>query len=95
MDFPLRCSRCEHENWVDLDAPLRWRLNDVVTIEGFLCQYCEEHFAFFYTTQSMTDLLFKLERISPEKAVFQWTLSKAHKKALGIRSKYGQSFYGN
>jgi hypothetical protein len=89
MDFPLHCTFCNTENWIDLDNPKVWKIDNVVYAEGYVCQSCKKPFPFFYKTRSMEDAMMKLRRYDPFNRAFPFILSKVMKKAKGLREKYG------
>jgi transposase-like protein len=89
VDFPLKCPFCGSENWVDLDNPTRRQVNNLVVVEGYVCQDCTAKIPFFYTTRSMDEVLAKLKRCKLNHPSFPHLLRKAIRKSFGIREKYG------
>jgi len=82
MDFPLNCS-CGQENWIDLESMQKWKLNSMVTVEGFTCQFCGTRMPFFYSTRSLEDALMKLS--TPNHKSFRYHFAKTLQKAIRIR----------
>lgn len=96
MEFPLPCSFCGSENWVDLDSPELCRLNNLVVVEEYTCETCGGKIKFFYYTRSMEDALTKLKSLDPSKPNFLYYFQKTLRKVMGIREKYnGKSQYSN
>jgi len=90
MDFPIRCQFCENEVWVDLEV-YRIIFEGVYHIEVYRCDVCGSDINFFVCTSSLDDAMHKLFQLNPAKPQFQYLFRKTLKKALGVRTKYGQS----
>ena len=60
-------------------------VSNLVSVEGFTCQFCERWEAVFYTTQSLMALLERLESMKPTHKNFQYYFAKTLKKAEGVQ----------
>lgn len=93
MEYPWRCSGCNHENMVDLENLSEWPLDKLIGAKGFQCEQCGMWEVVGYWTVSLKEQERNLMRYPPTNAKFKFLFAKVLKKAEGVR-KHGESLHG-
>jgi hypothetical protein len=87
LEFPLYCSTCHREVMVDMEALIVRPVDQVVSVEEFICPYCESREPVFYTTVSLQKKLGSLQRMKPDYSKYRYHFANVLDKARNLQAR--------
>ena len=90
--IPLRCTFCGKESLNDIGNLSERPLDNVVTAEGFECPHCEWWEPVFFRTNSLSELLTRIERLPVGGKKYVSLMGKAIRKAYNLKKRWRREF---